>query len=130
MTKRISKNTTLAELLAIVSDHLTTNGISAILTGGAVVSIYTDNKHESKDLDFISPSEQQDLFRVMEKIGFSPLSPGSKDLGHKESEITIEFPGRTVILGDQPEKVTHVENVKLRSEIRNSGNFVESRHAQ
>lgn len=53
MTKDITEATTLQELLALVSEHLTLNGISAILTGGSVVSVYTDNKYESKDLDFI-----------------------------------------------------------------------------
>jgi hypothetical protein len=31
--------------------------MSAVLVGGAVVSIYTNNKYESYDLDFISPDD-------------------------------------------------------------------------
>lgn len=111
MTKDITEATTLQELLALVSEHLTLNGISAILTGGSVVSVYTDNKHESKDLDFISPSDRKELLEVMLKIGFEPQPLGSKNLRHPRSEIQIEFPGRTVMLGETPARVDHTEDI-------------------
>jgi hypothetical protein len=111
MSKKITKNTTLKELMAIVSEHLSNNNIPAILTGGSVVSFYTDNKYESMDLDFLSTSDQKDILKVMEKIGFVPTSPGNKNLGHKECPITVEFPGRVLIIGDRPEKVEHEETI-------------------
>lgn len=50
--KRI-KNMNLAELAAYICTHLMKNGIKCVLTGGACVTIYTKNKYESYDLDFI-----------------------------------------------------------------------------
>ena len=41
-------------LASIVSDKLNENGIDAILVGGACVSIYSENKYLSSDLDFVS----------------------------------------------------------------------------
>jgi hypothetical protein len=52
--ERITASTTLEELAAIVSTTLDAAGITAVLSGGAVVSIYTNNEYESSDLDFIS----------------------------------------------------------------------------
>jgi hypothetical protein len=42
----ISEKTTLIELAAIVSDALENAGIIATLSGGAAVSIYTDNRYQ------------------------------------------------------------------------------------
>ena len=50
----ITKKTTLTELAAIVSDALEREGIIATLSGGSVVSIYTENRYVSEDLDFVT----------------------------------------------------------------------------
>ncbi len=76
-----------------------------------MVSIYTDNKYESKDLDFISPHEHKDLLEVMAKIDFTPDPRNKKNLKHPTSQITIEFPARTVMLGGKPERVDHSEKI-------------------
>lgn len=117
MNDKINSKTTVQELLAIIYQHLTENNISAVVTGGTVVSVYTDNKYESLDIDLISPSEQKELMEVMAKIGFHPTVKDSKDLAHKSTAITIEFPGRSVILGGRLEKVDHeqvVEGVRVK----------------
>jgi hypothetical protein len=117
MKSKITNKTTIPELTAIVYDHLTKNGISALLVGGSVVSIYTDNKYESEDLDFISPHDHQEILEVMSKIEFTPQPKGNKNLSHPHCPITVEFPARTAIIGSAPEKVTHeveINNVKVR----------------
>ena len=48
----ITRETTLTDLAAIVSTALERHGIGATLSGGAAVSIYSDNRYESEDLDF------------------------------------------------------------------------------
>lgn len=111
MANEITKQTTPIELTAIVSKHLAAHGISATLTGGTVVSIYTDNKYESGDLDYISPADHSEILKVMEKIGFKPVPVGSKNLSHSECPITVEFPARTLVIGGQPAKVDHLESV-------------------
>ena len=40
-------------LAAVVVRALAEEGVEAVLTGGAVVSLYTNNAYESKDLDFV-----------------------------------------------------------------------------
>jgi hypothetical protein len=40
-----------------------------VLTGGAVVSIYTNNEYESGDLDFISPESTKRIAEVIAQLG-------------------------------------------------------------
>lgn len=67
----IHEDLTLVEIAAIVSDALTTAGITAVLTGGGVVTIYSENEYQSDDLDFISPADSKRLAETMAKLGFS-----------------------------------------------------------
>ena len=50
----IRGQTTLRELAALISQALERAGITAALSGGAAVSLYTQNEYESYDLDFVS----------------------------------------------------------------------------
>ena len=46
------KEMSLGELAAYVCTHLQKNDIHCVLTGGACVSIYTENRYKSYDSDF------------------------------------------------------------------------------
>ena len=41
------------DVAALVCSSLQQRGIEVVLSGGAVVSVYTENEYESYDLDFI-----------------------------------------------------------------------------
>ena len=66
------KNLPLKYLAIYVSDYLCKNGVETILSGGACVSIYTDNKYISYDLDFVLTSSdvQNKAKELLEEIGF------------------------------------------------------------
>ena len=49
----IEPTTSVNDLALIVGGALEEAGVIAILTGGAVVSIYTENQYQSFDLDFV-----------------------------------------------------------------------------
>ena len=97
MTK-ISKKTTTEELAAIVSEHLRSRNLQAVLVGGAVVTIYSDNEYQSRDLDFISPNEHKQIAKAMAELGF--VAKG-KDFWHPETEFTVEFPSGPIAIGDE-----------------------------
>ena len=97
------KGISLENLAVFVSDHLTRNGIDAVLTGGACVSIYTKNKYISLDLDFvlISYEKKQALRTTMEAIGFR-LESGH--FRHKDTSFFVEFLPPPPSVGEEPVK--------------------------
>jgi hypothetical protein len=66
----ITSSTSLEELAAIISQALEAVDILATLSGGAAVSIYTNNHYQSEDLDFVSSAAAGKLARAVETLGF------------------------------------------------------------
>ena len=95
---KINKKTTRLELAAIVTEALEKNDIKAVLVGGAVVSIYTDNEYESQDLDFISPADHKKITKIMHSLGFSTEG---KNFLHGQTDLTVEFPTGPIGIGDR-----------------------------
>lgn len=93
----ISANTTVTALAARVCQGLADRGIAAVLTGGAVVSIYSDNEFQSDDLDFISPASLERLKAVMQELGFHQEE--GKYFSHPDTQFLIEFPPAPIMLG-------------------------------
>lgn len=98
----ITEKTTLPELAAIVSSALTKAGIQAFLSGGAVVSIYTENKYESFDLDFITIADRKRIKATMESLDFR--QDQARLYRHPKTKYMVEFPGAAMMVGDQPIK--------------------------
>ena len=96
--ERITASTTIEELAAIVSTTLEAAGISAVLSGGAVVSIYTNNEYESKDLDFISPESTSRIAEVVGSLGFKRKG---RMFSHPQTRLFVEFPSGPLAIGDE-----------------------------
>lgn len=87
------------ELWRYVAWHLEGEGISCVLVGGAVVSIYTDGAYQSGDLDLIA-GDRTRLPDALAKIGFKPSK--SRYFKHPECEhLVLGFPKGPVELGEQ-----------------------------
>lgn len=99
MTARIDERTTIAELGEIVAGKLGEAGIEAVLSGGAVVSIYTVNAYESSDLDFITHATLKRLAPVMESLGFRHKD---RSFVHPTCRYFVEFPPAPVEIGRLP----------------------------
>ncbi|MBC7753702.1 MAG: hypothetical protein H7Z71_05660 [Moraxellaceae bacterium] len=95
---KIGPKTSRLELAALITEALAKQGIQTCLVGGGVVSIYTDNEYESKDLDFISPAEHKKIIAVMENLGFEREG---KNFYHKFIELSVEFPAGPIGIGDR-----------------------------
>ncbi len=94
----IHEDLTLVEIAAIVSDALTTAGITAVLSGGGVVTIYSENEYQSDDLDFISPADSKRLAETMAKLGFSKQG---RHFEHPNTYYLVEFPPSPLMIGEQ-----------------------------
>lgn len=95
----ITKETTLQELAVIVSSTLEEAEITAILSGGAAVSIYSDNAYESADLDFITSEGKKALQAAVKEIGFTSRD-GSRMFEHPNTDWYVEFPAGPLGFGD------------------------------
>ena len=93
------KNFSVKELALHISYYLRKEGIDSVLSGGACVCIYTDNKYISCDLDFVlmSYEDHKKTGEVLEKIGFlsPPLSAGAESV--REISV-IEEKGKSLKL--------------------------------
>lgn len=91
----------LAELAAYVSDHLAKQGIDVVLSGGGCVSVYSDNRYRSDDLDFIERYrvDRKKLAAVLDMIGFKPKK---RYFVHPETPFFLEFPTGPLSVGSEP----------------------------
>lgn len=96
----IDEHTSLRELAAIVSEALDKAGITATLSGGAAVSIYSANKYQSEDLDFVTAARVNDLKAVLEPIGFEHTGrPRLSVFDHPKTKWYLEFPPAPLSFG-------------------------------
>lgn len=95
---RFPASLTLEEFAAAVCEGLKQSGIEAVLTGGAVVMVYSQGKYVSSDADFITPADDSEIEAAMTKMGFKR---NGKDYFPPEGEFSVEFPGRTIQIGKE-----------------------------
>ena len=86
-------------LAAEVSECLRQHGIDAVLTGGTVISIYSDNAFRSHDLDFITAAGRAQLDAALATIGF--LRGGGRHYIRADTAFIVEFPSGPLMVGRQ-----------------------------
>jgi hypothetical protein len=111
--KQINEMTQL-EIGAYVCSHLAEKGIEVVLSGGASVSLYSNNKYISKDIDLVDiySVSRRKLISAMQEIGFVEQHRYFK---HPESIYIVEFPPGPLTVGDEVVNRTH--QVKLSTGI-------------
>jgi hypothetical protein len=96
----ITPKSTLQDVAAIVSSSLEHAGIAATLSGGAAVSIYSNNLYQSKDLDFVTAAMLADLSPVLSGLGFVHTGvPRMSQFSHPLVEWYVEFPPTPISFG-------------------------------
>jgi hypothetical protein len=92
---------TIGEFGAFVASHLRKNDIDVVLTGGACVTIFSNNRYQSFDLDFIEMpgSNRKRIKAVLEEIGFQEEN---RYFTHPDTEYFVEFPAGPLSVGDEP----------------------------
>jgi hypothetical protein len=103
------RSMTQGELAAFVHQHLKENGIDVVLSGGAVVSIYSENRYVSHDIDLIlrKSTSYKQLKEVMEEIGFTSQN---RHFEHPDSQFFVEFPTGPLAVGkEQVKQINEIE---------------------
>lgn len=95
------KGTSLRRLALYVSTHLRQRGIDTVLTGGACVTIYTQNKYLSYDLDFVASEyvDSRKLAQALADIGF--VKQG-RNYGHPDTPFFVDILAPPLAVGNDP----------------------------
>ena len=96
-------NLTRIELAGLIGQTLTDHGIDAVLSGGSCISIYSNERWVSQDLDLIdiSYSDKKKIITALQTIGFTNRGAGHKFFVNPQSEFTIKFPTAPLMIGDE-----------------------------
>lgn len=94
----INSRTTVEELAALVSSTLEAHGISVVLSGGAVVTIYSNAEYVSNDLDFIPTGFARKVDEAMTSLGFEKEG---RHWAHPKTKYFVEFPAGPVAIGEE-----------------------------
>lgn len=89
------------ELAHFICDLLAKNKIDAILVGGACVSIYSKNKYQSYDLDFVTDKTLKEIEPVLNKIDFKRVGRIFKS---DKTDYVIDFVSYPVMVGKEQTK--------------------------
>lgn len=95
----ITGRSTICDVAAQVSQALTDAGITAVLTGGGAVTIYSANKYRSYDIDFVTAASVRELAAVMSKLGFR--RGAGRHFEHPATKLVVEFVTWPVTVGDE-----------------------------
>jgi hypothetical protein len=94
-----------AELAAYVQEHLRGKGIDMVLSGGACVSVYSQGKYLSMDLDLIHTSlmapKRKMLRDAMNELEFTEQG---RYFTHADTDLFVEFPQGPPAVGEEPVK--------------------------
>lgn len=85
------------EVAAVVCEALDRAGIHAVLSGGAVVSIYSEGAYVSNDLDFVRTGLARRVDLVMRELGFQREG---RHWRHPESAYWVDFPAGPPAVGE------------------------------
>lgn len=100
-------NIDLKDLACFIYEILKQNGIDAVLVGGACVSIYSQNRYQSYDLDFVVYEELKLIEQVLLKLGFKRTG---RCFAHEKCPYVIDFVNPPIAIGN--ESIRYFETLK------------------
>lgn len=88
------------EIGAVICSHLKKNGLDVVLSGGACVTIYSNNQYESRDLDFVSDDSLNRLDPMMAELGFARKGQ-QRHYENSKCPYFVEFPPSPLTVGEE-----------------------------
>ncbi|OVE75562.1 hypothetical protein BVX97_04025 [bacterium E08(2017)] len=102
------------QLAALISSAFQKENINVVLSGGSCVSIYSDDKYVSMDLDFVNAAftKRDKIIAVMKSLGFHEKN---RYFRHSDTDLLVEFPPGPLGVGQEP--VKQVDEIKTETGI-------------
>jgi len=115
------------EIGALVVSHLKKMGIPVVLSGGAVVSIYSHARYVSKDLDLVNIYSHRvgEIKNAMASMGFREEG---RYYRHPDSEFFIEFPPGPLSVGTEP--IREIKNKRYETGVLSLISYLANRMRQ
>lgn len=88
----------LKELACLIYETLKSSGIHVVLVGGACVSIYSENRYQSSDLDFVTYEELKPIEKALSKIGFKRIG---RQFSRPDCPYLIDFVNPPIAVGHE-----------------------------
>jgi hypothetical protein len=95
------KGLTLKEFAIQISDYLMTHDIDVVLSGGACVSIHTNYKYLSYDLDFVLISSDKQK-KVKDLLIYQGFFAEGRYFKHRDTEFYLDFVPPPLSVGNEP----------------------------
>jgi hypothetical protein len=92
------KNITLKELAGYVSEGLRKRGIETILVGGACVTIYSENRYQSYDLDYVTYEDMRKVKKALLEMEFTEKA---RYFQHEGCPWFVEFVSPPAAVGNE-----------------------------
>ncbi len=89
----------LKSLAFLVCSTLKDHGIEAVLVGGACVSIYSENRYQSHDLNFVTYADLKKVEVSLKTLGFKRVG---RCFIHKNCTYLIDFVNPPIAIGKEP----------------------------
>lgn len=89
------------ELAAFIGAEFKRRNINVVLSGGSCVSIYSQEKYVSMDLDFVNAAftKRPQIVSAMTALGFTEKN---RYFAHPDTAYLIEFPPGPLGIGEEP----------------------------
>ncbi|MBN2058630.1 MAG: hypothetical protein JW782_07525 [Candidatus Saganbacteria bacterium] len=97
------RSISLKDLAGLVNSGLKKYGIDAVLTGGACVTIFSNNKYQSLDLDFVTNAAEhktKEIHRAMKELRFERAAEGF--FARKDCPYIVEIIPPPLAIGSEP----------------------------
>lgn len=112
--KQSFKNISLKNLAGLVSKQLRKYGVEVVLTGGACVSIYSNNEYQSLDLDFVTPAVEYMPGAIKTALKDLKFRRGSEGFfERRDCPFIIEFIPPPLAIGREPVKTIRRMSTRL-----------------
>ena len=102
-------NISLKDLAGYVSEELGRRGIDTVLVGGSCVTIYSENRYQSYDLDYVTYEDMRKVKHALAEIGFIEKAGYFQ---HEGCQWFVEFVSPPVAVGN--ESVQQFNKVKTQ----------------